>query len=80
MADFFENIIPAQTFASALHQAKLRTLQQLQRDYQVALPYFWAVFEVYQNKWDHPSLSPSPQFIGGKDATHLGKYGPRSTH
>jgi len=50
--DFFKGIVNSQDHAQALHQAKLLAIQKLRRDYQFAFPYFWAVFEVYQNKWN----------------------------
>jgi CHAT domain-containing protein len=53
--DFFNDIATSPDYVRALHQAKIRALHKLRQDYQFALPYFWAVFEVYQNSWGmHP--------------------------
>ncbi|MDZ7312848.1 MAG: CHAT domain-containing protein [candidate division KSB1 bacterium] len=49
--DFFRKIAEHQEYAFALHQAKMLAMQKLRNDYGLALPYFWAVFEVYQNVW-----------------------------
>jgi CHAT domain-containing protein/predicted negative regulator of RcsB-dependent stress response len=49
--NFFQSIVNSPDYAQALHQAKLKVKQKLQQDQEVSLPYFWAVFEVYQNSW-----------------------------
>jgi CHAT domain-containing protein len=50
--EFFKRAAAATEYSMAIHQARLHVVRKLQRDYEVALPYFWAVFEVYQNSWD----------------------------
>jgi len=49
--DFFREMAASPDHIAALHRAKINALQKLRHDYQLALPYFWAVFEVYQNSW-----------------------------
>jgi CHAT domain-containing protein len=51
MNEFFKGVVNAQEPAHALHQAKRLRLQKLKQDHHFPLPYFWTVFEVYNNSW-----------------------------
>jgi len=67
--EFFKSIANSMDLPLALHQAKLQALQKLRQDYQFPLPYFWAVFEVYQNGWDMKHAVKLNQPIGEKHVT-----------
>jgi CHAT domain-containing protein len=51
ISKFFEALVKGRRPAKALHQAKKHGIQELKKDHDYALPYFWAVFEVYENSW-----------------------------
>ncbi|MCH7754335.1 CHAT domain-containing protein, partial [candidate division KSB1 bacterium] len=51
MEKFFEDIAHGEDTAEALRHAKLYAMKKLKAEYQFPLPYFWTVFELYQNSW-----------------------------
>jgi CHAT domain-containing protein len=67
--ELFKGVANSMDLPLALHQAKLQAIQKLQRDYQFPLPYFGAVFEVFQNNWDIKPAIKLNQPIGEKHAT-----------
>jgi len=67
--DFFKSIVDSPDYAMALHQAKIHAMEKLRKEYRFALPYFWAVFEVYQNRWDTYLTTSQIKPTGGHHAT-----------
>jgi CHAT domain-containing protein len=49
--DFYAGLVQGRGVSEALHQAKKRSISSLSHDNIYPLPYFWAVFEVYENSW-----------------------------
>lgn len=51
MEKFFEDIAHGKDTAESLRHAKLYAMKKFKAEYQFPLPYFWTVFELYQNSW-----------------------------
>ncbi|MFQ5823290.1 MAG: CHAT domain-containing protein [bacterium] len=51
IGQFCEGLVQGLGVSKALHLAKNHCIQQLKHDDHYPLPYFWAVFEVYENSW-----------------------------
>ncbi|MFQ6113919.1 MAG: CHAT domain-containing protein, partial [bacterium] len=48
---FYEQLLQGHGISEALHQAKKHCMANLRNNAIYPLPYFWAVFEVYENSW-----------------------------
>ncbi|MFQ5864370.1 MAG: CHAT domain-containing protein [bacterium] len=60
---FYEGLVQGHGVSDAMHQAKKDCISHLRNDGIYPLPYFWAVFEVYENSWLNQNIPKSIQIV-----------------